>query len=609
MARVAINTGGSPNDGLGDSLRSAGGKINDNFLELYTYLGAGSTDSLVAPVWQVTNAGIHTQYNVGLGTTNPRFALEVGSVGSSGTSLYVNGDARITGILTVGSSSISLDGDRELIKVGTGITIDGAAGIISASSFIVNGTVLTGIAVTSITAGENISINQSTGNVVISGLANTTNLNVDKAVFSGIATFQNDIDFIGDSYNVFWDKSLNGGSLKFNDNARISIGSSDDLQIYNDGSFNFLLGSINLDDQLIISSDSKVVAKFPPVVGGDSNVELYSNNSKRFETTNTGAIVSGICTADFFSGIGSEVSFLNASNIAIGTLSNSRLPGDISVVNLSASSDLTVSGDANVSGVSTFNNDVIFKGQGAVNAYWDAVALNGAFYINNSKLVIGESGDPYFEAGTGSSAQLSNGGLVIDAGYLLIDAANGDNVAKFVPTVGGDNNVELYSNNSKKFETLGAGVTVTGTTFTNQLSVSGISTIQSLNITGTGVTSYLNNSTIENYSETIVNVGNVGSSYTYTLGSGNYFIATLDQTSTFDFDASLAPTGSVSFIIQLKNGTGGPFSITWPASVKWPAGITPTRTTTDGRTDIWTFITNDGGTNWIGNLNIVNYNI
>ena len=33
MSRVAINTGSVANDGTGDSLRIAGGKINDNFIQ------------------------------------------------------------------------------------------------------------------------------------------------------------------------------------------------------------------------------------------------------------------------------------------------------------------------------------------------------------------------------------------------------------------------------------------------------------------------------------------------------------------------------------------------------------------------------------------------
>ena len=248
MARVAINTGASANDGTGDSLRSAGGILNNNFLELYTYLGAGSTTVLSAPLWSSTNAGINTLRNVGIGTTNPtsaltvtgngtftgvvtattfigaltgtastatlatnaqgltgtpnitvgvvtattlnvgtsgtiitttasglvgigttnpRFALEVGAVGASGTTLFVNGDARVTGIVTIGPASITLNGITNIINVGTGITINGSTGIISATAIVLGGTTLTGAGVTSITAGSGISVTSSTGNVTI----------------------------------------------------------------------------------------------------------------------------------------------------------------------------------------------------------------------------------------------------------------------------------------------------------------------------------------------------------------------------------------------------------------------------------------------------------
>ena len=167
MARVAINTGASANDGTGDNLRAAGGILNNNFLELYTYLGAGSTTVLSAPIWSSTNVGINTLRNVGIGTTNPRFTLEVGAVGASGTTLFVNGDARVTGIVTIGPASITLNGITNIINVGTGITINGSTGIISATAIVLGGTTLTGVAVTSITAGSGISVNQGTGNVTI----------------------------------------------------------------------------------------------------------------------------------------------------------------------------------------------------------------------------------------------------------------------------------------------------------------------------------------------------------------------------------------------------------------------------------------------------------
>jgi hypothetical protein len=44
-------------------------------------------------------------------------------VGGATTALIVNGDARVTGILTVGTSSLTLDGVNDRITVGTGLTI------------------------------------------------------------------------------------------------------------------------------------------------------------------------------------------------------------------------------------------------------------------------------------------------------------------------------------------------------------------------------------------------------------------------------------------------------------------------------------------------------
>ena len=52
----------------------------------------------VASRWTVgTGSSIYRLSNVGVGTTNPRFILETGPVGYSGTSLWVNGDTNIAG--------------------------------------------------------------------------------------------------------------------------------------------------------------------------------------------------------------------------------------------------------------------------------------------------------------------------------------------------------------------------------------------------------------------------------------------------------------------------------------------------------------------------------
>jgi len=64
--------------------------------------GIGTQGAII----QVDNAG----QEVGIGTTNPNATLTVGNIGASGTSIYVHGDGRITGVLT--ASSFSGDGSN-----------------------------------------------------------------------------------------------------------------------------------------------------------------------------------------------------------------------------------------------------------------------------------------------------------------------------------------------------------------------------------------------------------------------------------------------------------------------------------------------------------------
>ena len=56
---------------------------------------------------------------VGIGTTNRRHALVVvGNPGAAGTSVLIHGDTRIVGVLTVGESSITIDGTNNTINIG-----------------------------------------------------------------------------------------------------------------------------------------------------------------------------------------------------------------------------------------------------------------------------------------------------------------------------------------------------------------------------------------------------------------------------------------------------------------------------------------------------------
>ena len=46
MAKLGISTGAAPDDGTGSSLLVGAARVNSNFDELYTLLGAGSTTNL-----------------------------------------------------------------------------------------------------------------------------------------------------------------------------------------------------------------------------------------------------------------------------------------------------------------------------------------------------------------------------------------------------------------------------------------------------------------------------------------------------------------------------------------------------------------------------------
>jgi hypothetical protein len=82
--------------------------------------------------------------------------------------------------------------------------------------------------------------------------------------------------------------------------------------------------------------------------------------------------------------------------------------------------------------------------------------------------------------------------------------------------------------------------------------------------------------------------------------AGNYFTKTINANSTFTF--SNAPSSrAFGFTLEVTHTSG---VITWPAAVKWPNDTAPSLTT--GKTHLFMFVTNNGGTRWRGAA-LVNY--
>ena len=79
----------------------------------------------------------------------------------------------------------------------------------------------------------------------------------------------------------------------------------------------------------------------------------------------------------------------------------------------------------------------------------------------------------------------------------------------------------------------------------------------------------------------------------------NYFAKTISSDSTFTFSNVPNPGFSVaySFTLELTHTAG---TVTWPASVKWPGNVLPSLTT--GKTHLFMFVTDDGGSRWRGSF-------
>jgi hypothetical protein len=109
----------------------------------------------------------------------------------------------------------------------------------------------------------------------------------------------------------------------------------------------------------------------------------------------------------------------------------------------------------------------------------------------------------------------------------------------------------------------------------------------------------LTNPTVTNYVESVVAIGNTGTSQTIALTSGTVQTATLTGNCTFTMPTA---TAGKSFILLLRqDGTGSrTATFSHPAGVKWSAAGTPVVTATAGKMDIFSFVAD--GTNWYGNV-------
>jgi len=259
-----------------------------------------------------------------------------------------------------------------------------------------------------------VKIRNSANNGWINLFTTAGGIDVDAA-----SNFNEDVTFTGASYNVVWDKSDN--ALEFADNAKAIFGTGSDLEIYHDGSNSYLKAISGGTGNLYIFADSKTIFLRPKSgndgvkIIPDGAVELYNDNSKKFETVSAGVDVTGNLT--FAGDSNTHISHPQADYLKITTGGNE---------------------------VMSFTN------------------ASNIFVPDSRKLMFGDNVDLQIYH-DGSNSYLKDAGtgalVLLTSTFALKNAADDANIISGFESGA----VELYNNGNKKLETTGSGITVTGT--------------------------------------------------------------------------------------------------------------------------------------------------
>ena len=241
----------------------------------------------------------------------------------------------------------------------------------------------------------------------------------------------------------------NGSISQVSGRGALMIASSDDALILANGDVGRTFTSSNIDvdiENIFLLSDANVTVKTDLQSGfGSENTYTFAGGvitSPRFTSTQATG------TAPFTVSSTTVVTNLNADTVD-GIQASSFLRSDAADT---ATGLLTLSGGINVTGVSTFGGNVNLG--------------------DNDRLRLGDGNDlQIYHDGNDSFIHDTGGGnLRIYTNQLFVKKDDGSD---YYITATQNGSVELYYNGSKKFETTGYGVTVSG-----GLNVSGVSTFQ-----------------------------------------------------------------------------------------------------------------------------------
>ena len=334
-----------------------------------------SGDSLDLTGSNITNAGIITANNV--------------TIGAATTDLIVNGDARITGILTIGTSSLKLDGPNNLVNVGTALTLGHTQGLqfhtqnLHSAGFDVNQINVSGAS----TIGGNLDAN---GDLDVDGHTNLDNVSV-----AGVSTFTGLVD-------------ANGGATI--DNVRIGVAGDNEIDTSTGNlTLDSAAGTVVVADNLNVQ-DSLTVANTL-----NANGNIVGDNA----TNITG--IAGI-TASTLTGTLQTASQPNITSV--GTLSSLNVSGNVSVGGTLTYEDVTnvdsvgivtarnglkvTGGTSHFVGVANFNETIVGTARTAIKLACQDESTDTTTY---PLFVAATTGDQFPKTGTNLSFNSANGTL------------------------------------------------------------------------------------------------------------------------------------------------------------------------------------------------------
>ena len=239
----------------------------------------------------------------------------------------------------------------------------------------------------------------------------------------------------------------------------ITFGTDNDTGMYSvtSGQMGFTSNGVQtftLDSDGFRFNDNKKL-----ICGSGSDLNIYHNGTDSIIDNNTGELKLYASQFTVKSNNGGETQAVFAENGAVSLYHNNVVKA------------ATTSGGINVTGTvtddgATHDGDVTFTGD-AANVIWDKSA-DDLIFNDNAKAAFGTSSDlSIFHDGTNSFLDSNTGSLKIQSAagayveateFKIYDEAASETIAEFIA----DGACNLYYDNSKTFETISGGATVTG---------------------------------------------------------------------------------------------------------------------------------------------------